>query len=144
MREYEFIDYSCIEEEPETFLDFTMVTCNNIARIRKAIPNDQRDHVKENDEVAVYFIRNSAGETNRKLTVWYNREIAAIETSGGSIWGDWDEDEELLLTEEFETAQDCEGSMLIGRISYNKYGIRGIYASGRFYAPVDDSSSEEL
>ena len=92
MREYQFIDYSCTEQEPETFLDFTAVTRNNIARIRRAVPGDQRDHVREDDEVAVYFVKDSvAGDDKWRLTVWYNREVAAFETSDGSVWGDWDE-----------------------------------------------------
>jgi len=138
MKEYQFIDYSCIEEEPETCLDYTIVTFNNIARVKKAVPPDQRDHVREDDEIAVYSVKGSDDENKRRLTIWFNREIAAIETPSGSIWGDWDEEEELMLTEDFETAQDSEGSTLLGRVSYNIYGICGIYVSGRFYTPVEE------
>jgi hypothetical protein len=59
--------------------------------------------------------------------------MAAIETPQGSIWGDWDEEEELLLTEDFEEAQTVDGSPVNGRIAYSLLGHRGIYSSGNFY-----------
>lgn len=142
MRLYQLIDYSCIEEEPEMVLDFSIVTQDNVARVKKAVPHDQRDHVKVNDELAVHSVKESDGDGKRRLTVWFNKEIAALETSDGSIWGDWDDDEELLLTEKIETAQEIEGSTIIGRRAYNIYGICGIYASGRFYSLVDSESDD--
>jgi hypothetical protein len=143
MSPYQLIDYSCIEESPEMVLDFAIVTLNNIGRVKKAVPHDQRDHVEKNDELAVYAVKESGGDGKRRLTVWFNKEIAAIETSDGSIWGDWDDDEELLLTEEIETAQDIEESTIIGRRAYNIYGICGIYALGRFYSLVAGGSEDE-
>jgi len=143
MRLYHFIDYSCIEEDPEMVLDFAIVSLNNIARVKKSVPHDQRDHVKEDDELAVYAVKEAYGDGKRRLTVWFNKETAAIETSDGSIWGDWDDDEELLLTGKIETAQDIEGSTIIGRRAYNIYGICGIYSLGRFYSLLDSESESE-
>lgn len=142
MRLYQFIDYSCIEEDPEMVLNFSVVTQDNIARIKKAVPHDQRDHVRVDDELAVHAVKDSDGDGRRRLTVWFNKEIAALETSDGSTWGDWDDDEELLLTEKIETAQEIEGSTIIGRRAYNIYGICGIYALGRFYSLVDSESED--
>ena len=142
MRLYQFIDHSCIEEGPEMVLNFSIVTQDNIAQVKKAVPHDQRDHVKVNDELAVHAVKEWDGDGKRRLTVWFNKDIAAIEASDGSIWGDWDDDEELLLTEEIETAQEIEGYTIIGRRAYNIYGICGIYASGRFYSLVDSESDD--
>ena len=138
MKQYYLIDHSCIEETPEKILEYEVVSTKTISRIRKAIPHDQREYVEEGDELSVYSIKKSNGNDNSRLTIWLNKEIAAFETSNGSIWGDWDEDEELLLTGDNETAQDVEGATIIGRRAYNIYGISGIYALGRFYTLLDE------
>jgi len=143
MKQYHYIDYTCIEDVPDKVLDFAVVSSENIARIKKAVPHDQRDQVKEDDELEVYAVRSSDGDGKRRLTIWFNRCIAAVETSNGSIWGEWDEDEELLMTGEFEQAQDIEGSPITGRRAYNIYGIPGIYALGRFYTLVDGDPEGE-
>ena len=143
MKLYQLIDYSCVKECPEAVLEFATVSMHNILSIRKAVPDDQRDFVEEGDEMAVYAVKHSDPACKRRLTIWFNKEIAAIETSEGSVWGDWDEDEELLLTEEFEKAQDVDDSIIMGRRAYNLYGISGIYASGRFYSLVDECPDKE-
>jgi hypothetical protein len=142
MRLYQVIDYSCIEECPEMVLNFSVVTQANIARVKKAVPHDLRDHVEVDDELAVHALKESDVDGKRRLTVWFNKEIAAIETSDGIIWGNWDDDEEMLLTEKMETAQDVEGSTIQGKRAYNIYGICGIYALGRFYSLVDSESDD--
>ena len=142
MRLYQLIDYSCIEEDPEMVLNFSIVTQDNIAQVKKAVPHDQRDHVKINDELAVHAVKEWDGDGKRRFTIWFNKDIAAIETSDGSIWGAWDDDEELLLTDKMETAQEIEGPVITGMLAYNIYGICGIYASGRFYSLVDSESED--
>ena len=137
MKLYQFVDYSCIEEAPARLVEYVTVSSDNISRIRKTVPNDQREFVEDGDELCVYVLGGTEGDGRRRLTVWFNKEMAAVETGDGSVWGDWDEDEELLTTEELEKGEDAEGSVILGRKAYNIYGHCGIYAAGKFYTLVD-------
>ena len=101
--------------------------------IKETVPADQLSQVEGGDDISVYAVDGPSVDRSRRMTIWYNKEMAAIETPQGSIWGDWDEEEELLLTEDFEEAQTADGVPVNGRIAYNLIGLRGIYSSGNFY-----------
>lgn len=133
------IDLTGYPNKPKAIIYYVSVTSQNAKMVKDSIPADQIRHVEAGDEMSVYAIDGSASNSPRRLTIWYNKEVAAIETAEGSIWGDWDEDK-LLLTEEFEEAQDVDGSSIGGRIVYNLFGLRGIYSSGNFYLFTDSTS----
>jgi hypothetical protein len=108
--------------------------------VRESVPADQIDEIEAGDEISVYAIYGFP-KGPRRLTIWYNKEMAALETSAGSIRGDWDEDDDLLLTEELVEAQNADGAPVNGRIAYNLSGTKGIYSSGNFYhltVPTDN------
>jgi len=105
--------------------------------VKETVPADQLSQIEGGDEISVYALEGPSADRSRRMTIWYNKEMAAIETPEGSIWGDWDEDEELLLTEEFGVAQAVDGSSVNGRIAYNLLGLRGLYSSGHFYLFTD-------
>jgi hypothetical protein len=137
MLTYKRIDLTEHIGEPEPIIEYVTVTPQNAIMVRDSVPADQIRHIEVGDEMSVYAVDGSAP---RRLTIWYNKEVAAIETSEGSIWGDWDEDEELLLTEEFEEAQDIDGSSVGGRIAHNLLGHSGIYSSGKFYVLTESGN----
>lgn len=133
------IDLTEYRNKPKAIIYYVSVNSQNAKMVRDSIPADQIRYVEAGDEISVYAIDGSASNGPRRLTIWYNKEVAAIETAEGSIWGDWDEDK-LLLTEEFEEAQDVDGSSVGGRVVYNLFGLRGIYSSGNFYLVTDSTS----
>jgi hypothetical protein len=116
---------------PKPIIYYVSITPKNAIMVKDAVPHDQLRHIDVGDEMSVYAVIGSVENVPRRLTIWYNKEVAAIETSEGSIWGDWDEDVGLLLTEEFEQAED--EYSIGGRIAHNLLGHRGIYSSGNFY-----------
>lgn len=134
------VDLSEYQEEPEALIDYVSVSLQTAKMIKETVPADQLSQIEGGDDISVYAVDGSSVDRSRRLTIWYNKEMAAIETPGGSIWGDWDEDEELLLTEEFEEARTVDGSPVNGRIAYNLLGLRGIYSAGDFYLFTDSRS----
>jgi hypothetical protein len=133
------IDPTECQDEPQTIIEYLSVTLQNASLVRDSVPSDQISQIEAGDEISVYAVAGSATDGPKRLTIWYNKEVAAIETAEGSIWGDWDEDEELLLTEEFEESQDVDDASVSGRIAYNLSGLRGIFSSGGFYPFINSS-----
>jgi len=131
------VDLSEYRGEPEAIIDYVSVSLHNARMVRESVPADQLSQIEGGDDISVYAVDGSSAGRSRRMTIWYNKEMAAIETPEGSVWGDWDEDEELLLTEEFEEARAVDGSPVNGRIAYNLLGRRGIYSSGGFYLFTD-------
>jgi hypothetical protein len=131
------LDLSEYQEEPQALIEYLSVSLQNARMIKETLPADQLSQVEEGDDISVYAVDGPTADCSRRMTIWYNKEMAAFETPQGSIWGDWDEEEELLLTEDFEEAHTVDGSPVKGRIAYNLLGHRGIYSSGNFYVFSD-------
>ena len=117
-------------DELHAIIEYVSVTLQNVKMVRESVPDDQICEIEAGDEISVYSINGPVSTASRRLTIWYNKEMAAIETFEGSIRGDWNEAEEVLLTGEQVQAQNVDGSSVNGRIAYNLYGIKGIYSSG--------------
>ena len=131
------MDLSEYQEEPEALIDYVSVSLQNARKVKESVPADQLSQIESGDDISVYAVDGPSADRSRRMTIWYNKEMAAIETPEGSIWGDWDEEGELLLTEEFAEAQTVDGSPVNGRIAYNLLGLRGVYSSGDFYLFTD-------
>jgi hypothetical protein len=140
MLTYRRIDLSEHFDAPKPIIYYVTVTPKNTTMVKNAVPRDQFKRIEVGDEMSVYAINSSVANSPRRFTIWYNKEMAAIETSEGSIWGDWDEEEKLLLTEVFQEAQDVYGYSVGGRIAHNLLGHSGIYSSGKFYLLTEATS----
>ena len=129
----ELIDYSDRDESLFPVLDYQTVTLSNIEGVKQVVPIEQHGQIEEGDDIAVYYIVNTIEGINCKLTIWYNKEMACIDINNRSIWGSWDENEELVLTEEYAEAKDFAGNTIKGLFAYNTHGVKGIYGDGNFY-----------
>ena len=134
----DFKDYSDRDESLVPVLDFQTVTLSNIERVKRIVPVDQQEQVEEGDDIAVYDIDNTIEGIKGKLTIWYNKEMACMDINNYSIWGDWDENDELVMTEEYAEAKDLVGMTVNGQLAYNTHGVRGIYRDGNFYTIIND------
>jgi len=132
----DIIDYADRGESLVPVLDFQTVTLGNIKRVKQLVPADQREHVEEGDDIAIYDINNAIEGINGKLTIWYNKEMACLDIDNRSIWGHWDENDELVITEEFAEAKDPGGITVSGQLAYNTHGVRGIYRDGDFFTII--------
>jgi hypothetical protein len=128
----ELVDYSDRTGSLITLYEYPAITLADIAELKDVIP-DQMDQVEEGDELAVYIVDNRTDGVKGLLTVWKGKGMACIEMGDGSAWGDWSEEHALVMTEEFEEAEDDKGVTVMGRIAYNTHGIRGVYAQEKFF-----------
>ena len=136
MVECELIDYS---ERPESLImlfKYPAVTVNDIAAIKDILP-DQWAQVRAGDDLSIYVVDNRTEGVKGLLTVWHGKEKACIDMGDGNVWGDWQEDAKLIVTEEYEEAKDDDGMDIMGRIAYNSHGMRGIYSRRRFFTLYD-------
>jgi len=130
-------DCSGVEKEPMLIIDNVIVTTDNITQVKHFIPPDQRVEVKEGDGLSVYLLTRPPEMSGRRLTVWYRKGVAAIESfDGESIWGEWDEDAKLFLSGDTEKVQHDNGAILFGRKAYDHFGMRGIFLNGMFHPTV--------
>jgi hypothetical protein len=111
---------------------FQAVTLEEMGEIRDVIP-DQMSEVEEGDDLIIYIVDNRVEGVRGLLTIWPGKEMACIDMGTGTLWGDWREDEQLVLTEEFDEVKDEEGMPVMGRVAYNTHGLPGIYCQGVFY-----------
>jgi hypothetical protein len=132
----EFVDYSERPESLITLYEFRHITPADIPEVRDIIPG-QMDQVDEGDALIVSIIDNRIEGVKGLLTVWPGKRIACIDAGNGIIWGEWEEDHNLVMTEEFEEEKDDDGQPVMGRIAYNTHGMRGIFSRGSFYTLHD-------
>lgn len=140
MRTCKCVDLSVYLDAPKPIIYYVTVNPRNSMMVKDAVPRDQVRHIEVGDEMSVYAVNSSVASSPLRFTIWYNKEMAAIETSEGSIWGDWDEEEKLLLTEVFEQAEDIYGYPVGGKIAHTLIGHSGIYSSGKFYLLAESTS----
>lgn len=137
------VDYSERALRPIELFKYDSVIRDNIAELKEVLPADQLEKMEEGDSLSIYIIDNHIESFKALLTIWHNKGVACIDTGIGSIWGEWKQEAELLLTFEFEEGKDDKGVAVMGRIAYNIHGIKGIYSQGKFYTVLDEEEKDE-
>jgi hypothetical protein len=140
----DFIDYSDRDGSLVPVLDYQTVTLGNIERVKQIVPIEQQGQIEEGDYIAVCDIDNSIEGIKGKLTIWYNKDMACIDINNCVIWGCWDENEKLVLTEDYAEAKDFAGKTVKGLLAYNTHGVKGIYSDGKFYTIVRDQQLDAI
>ena len=138
------LDYSDRTLRPIELFRYESVMPHDIAELNAVLPPDQLEKVEEGDSLGVYIIDNPVESFKALLTIWHNKCMGCIDTGTGSVWGEWKQDIELLLTFEFEEGKDNHGQPVKGRIGYNTHGIKGIYSQEKtaLYTLVDEEEDE--
>lgn len=81
------------------------VTEDNVADIREAIVAlDQRAEIAVGQIISTWPIRGGC------ITVWHRTGRAACATGGNSVWGDWDETRQVIVTDDGEYEIDDDGT----------------------------------
>ncbi|KAF0219949.1 MAG: hypothetical protein FD174_1673 [Geobacteraceae bacterium] len=117
-----------------------VVTEYNFEKFGGIVPLDQREAIEAGDVISVIYFDNKTDVIRGTITIWHNKSMAAIHRGGESIWGDWDESAELVVTEEYEETWNSHGEEISGRIAYNSYGVEGILSCGEFYTDCENRS----
>jgi hypothetical protein len=138
------LDYSDRTLRPIELYKYESVMQDDFAELKVVLPPEQLEKVESGDSLGVYIIDNPVESFKALLTIWHNKCIACIDTGTGSVWGEWKQDVELLLTFEFEEGKDNHGQPVMGRIGYNIHGIKGIYSQENtaLYTLLDEEEVE--
>ena len=139
MARCERLDYTYRDDSLVPLVEYHQVTQGSMATLGESVYPEHLAEIEEGDEIAVYRIENRVEAISGTLIIWYNKEMACINIGNGNAWGDWDEEAELVISEEFAEARDEDGLVLAGRIAYNTHGIRGIYKYGIFHTLVKEA-----
>ena len=127
-------DNSDAENEPMLIVDNVVITMDNITQVKRFLPPDQRVEVREGDGLSVYLLTRPPEMSGKRLTVWFSKGVAAIESfDGESMWGEWDAEAKLFLCGDTEKVQHDNGSILFGRRAYDHFGVRGVFFNGTFH-----------
>jgi hypothetical protein len=140
MARCELLDYSDRDDSMLSLVEYHQVTRGSLETLREYVLPDQMAQIEEGDEIEIYRIENCVDGISATLIIWYNKEMACIDTGSGSVWGDWDEDAELVVTEEYGEAEDAEGIPIAGRLAYNTHGVRGIRAREAFHTLIREAA----
>lgn len=132
----ELVDYSGRSESLIKLYDCAAVTADDLASIKEILP-EHSTHVYEGDVLTIYIVDNRTEGIKGLLSIWHRKENARLNMGDGNIWGDWEVDAKLLVTEDFAVAEDKNGMAVMGRIAYNNHGIRGLYSRGSFFTLSD-------
>ncbi len=140
MKACKMIDFSERSDSLIKLCKYPAVSIDDLAEIGEIAAYIQLplERVREGDNLAIYIIDNRIDEIKGFLAIWHDQGSGCIDMGDDTAWGKWDDADKILLTEDFETAEERDGSMIRGRIAYNGHGIRGIYAQGKFYRLIDD------
>jgi hypothetical protein len=134
MLNYNGTDHSDVEKEPILIIDNVIITMDNITQVKRFIPPDQQVEVREGDGLSIYLLTRPPEMSGRRLTVWFSKGVAAIESfDGESIWGEWNAEAKLFLCEDTKKIQYDNGAILFGRKAYNHFGVCGIFFNGTFH-----------
>ena len=133
MQQCYWIDYSHREQWLTQLFESEKLASDDISRLKKLVPNDHLERLEPGDDFSLYLIENMEDNNQALFSFWTDIGLAGMNFGGSTIWGHFDTNNELLLTEEFAHALNSSGNSVKGTVAYNLHGIRGIFANGTFY-----------
>ena len=139
MLKCDMADLSDRSENLIKLCEYTNVTVIDIPEIEEIISYLQLPlyQVQEGDNLSVYIVDNRLKLIKGYLAIWHNKGIACINIDSLQLWGEWEENNMLVLSEILEVGEYVEGGVITGRKAYNTDGARGIYSQGRFFKFID-------
>jgi hypothetical protein len=151
MLKCELTDLSDRSESLIKLCEYTDVTVIDIPEIEEIFSYLQLPlyQVREGDYLSIYIVDNRMKSVKGYLAIWHNKGIACINTDAINLWGEWEENNMLVLSGILEAGEYIDGGTIMGRRAYNTDGAGGIYSQGRFfkfidYAPVYEAAPEPL
>lgn len=146
MTRCELIDYSGRFESLIKLCGYSAVSMGDLSEIKEIISYIQLPsyQVQEGDNFFIFIIDNRVEGIKGFLAIWQNREMACLNIGNGNVWGKWEKQHNLLLTDEYEIGEEADGTEVAGRVVYNSHGIGGIYSQGRFYTILAEDRIEEV
>lgn len=109
-----------------------VVTLENMGEFLGVTAFEQHAKIDVGDVISVVFFHNKLKGCSGTVTIWHNKDHAAIKTPAVSLCGDWHESQQLIVTEE-EDVLYIHGNLVAGRLAMDINGFEGIYCDGYFF-----------
>jgi hypothetical protein len=110
------------------------VVCDeNVGEILGVTAFEQHPQINQGDVISVMFFNNKDLKISGTVTIWHNRNHAAIKTYSVSISGEWIESLKLIVSDDLDDGWTVKGELVTGRLAMDTNGVQGIYSCGEFY-----------
>ena len=110
-----------------------VVTQENLGEILGVTPFELHPLINPANVVSVYYFHNGSLRNSGTLTIWHDRNRAAIKTYMASISGEWLQGMKLVVSDEEEVGWTENGQLLTGRLAMDVNGTQGVYSCGEFF-----------
>jgi len=110
-----------------------VVSEGNLEEILGVTAFEQHPMIALGDTISVLFFHNSALKCAGTVTIWHNKNQAAIKTYSTSLQGEWLDSLKLIVSEEREEGWTMEGELVTGSLAMDINGTQGIYSCGEFF-----------
>ena len=116
----------------------TFVSDENLEEVRGVTAIEQHPMICPGDVISVVFFHNSALRCAGTVTIWHNKNYAAIKTYSTSLDGEWLDSLKLIVSEERDEGWTDKGELVTGSLAMDINGTQGIYSCGEFFQNRQD------
>ena len=110
-----------------------VVSEDNLEEILGLTAFEQHPMIHLGDTISVVFFHNGTIKCAGTVTIWHNKNYAAIKTYSTSLTGEWLDSLKLIVSEEREEGWTMNGELVTGSLAMDINGTRGIYSCGEFF-----------
>jgi len=122
-----------ISSKSTPVLERTLVTDGTIDEIRGLTSPEQHGLFETGDDVSIFYFVNNSSVGQGTITIWHNKGIAALATGQVTLFGSWNEQAGILITTLKDESWTRTGEHLLGNLTFNLRGDKGIYSCGTHY-----------
>ncbi|HBA86924.1 MAG TPA: hypothetical protein DCZ75_02740 [Geobacter sp.] len=109
------------------------VTEDTLGEILGVTAFEQHPLINREDVISVFYFHSGSLKNSGTVTIWHNKNQAAIKTSSATLSGEWVENLKVIVSEEQEVGWTMKGELVTGRIAMDINGSQGIYSCGQFF-----------
>jgi len=111
----------------------SVVSEENLGEILGVTAFEQHPLINLGDVISVFYFHSGSLRNSGSVTIWHNRDQAAIKTGSAALSGEWLDALKLIVSEEQEVGWTMKGELVTGRIAMDINGTQGLYSCGEFF-----------
>ena len=106
---------------------------DSLPEILGVTPFEQHPLICMGDVLSVYYFHSGSLKNSGTVTIWHNRNHAAIRTYATTLSGEWHQSLRLIVSEDEEVGWTENGQLVTGRVAMDINGTEGVYSCGEFF-----------
>ena len=134
----EFTDRLPAQSAKVSVISRTVVCEENLEEIQGVTATEQHPMIQLGDTISVIFFHNSTLRCAGTVTIWHNKNHAAIKTYSTSLAGEWLDSLKLIVSAEQDEGWTMKGELVTGTLAMDINGTQGIYSCGEFFRNRQD------